>query len=824
MSKPFIKNKIFIEKNVYDSPTIPDTFKDQIRKLATSGNYGELKELFELNNVNVSFYEDDIKKSLLHSIIQSDLTEQQKNMVVIMLLDRGVSINILDSDNLPPIYYAIKYQLSTIVDELIKRKVNLQIALPKGYDLFTTAIIPYPKKCPTELFNIQDQGYFSKYYNQTHELERNIKKKIYDLPETADMIKYLLEFCVDLPNDCLNVYDQNTDNTMKICNTNTEDESIKQYLPPFINTVALYVKNISKIIANKLKSSNMNIDQLILLQPDLVRELNQEMGRYLEITKVKNFPDISIDKFDASKTDDDNYPLIYDFQDNSIDNFNKKIRDIYNNDLKNTIEKNIYLNDQINNLEEEEKLDIERELINNIKKYNNYINDLNNWKEVKKLNNPNPEGNFVYSYIPNNNQINSDQINIRYNQPKLTNRKIVEGSLGLNHLFIIAEIYHKKIFGKIINDPIMIINIPLIKDDEKRKIKLKIINDAIISSFNEILEIVLYRASTTIVNNTLFNNITPNDTLELKSRLKDKITFKTKEYIPKYYLNENYSNGEPIDIIQCLNNNNELILKLQQNIHIDLRQYQDLLFKLGNSELINNLNKNTSKKITKLDIINYIERHNKKFDDGIKFLNNQLDQDIQKQSLEFFENKSKKIIFDETNRQETILGKTINDIYEDMINDQKISNQYLVRELKLYLKDEFIRILIPEIKRFIEKFIDIPTNVLVNYETINTINNVLLSNIIDNIITYHLNIDPLKTKTKNMSLGEIMDVFKSSFIFNFDDPVLRQNVFTLYMEKLDEKIINYIMLVSQYALNVYRNQLRYIFNSARYEKIKVNIN
>jgi len=32
------------------------------------------------------------------------------------------------------------------------------------------------------------------------------------------------------------------------------------------------------------------------------------------------------------------------------------------------------------------------------------------------------------------------------------------------------------------------------------------------------------------------------------------------------------------------------------------------------------------------------------------------------------------------------------------------------------------------------------------------------------------------------------------------------------------------MLVSQYALNVYRNQLRYIFNSARYEKIKVNIN
>ena len=74
-----------------------------------------------------------------------------------------------------------------------------------------------------------------------------------------------------------------------------------------------------------------------------------------------------------------------------------------------------------------------------------------------------------------------------------------------------------------------------------------------------------------------------------------------------------------------------------------------------------------------------------------------------------------------------------------------------------------------------------------------------------------------------MSLSEIMDVFTSSFIFNFDDPEKKQNIISIYREKMQNRVFTYVTIISQYGLNVYRNQLRYIFNSARYEKILKNI-
>ena len=50
MSKPFINKFNIPVKNVYLTNTIPNTFKDQIRKLAISGEYGKLEELFVPNN------------------------------------------------------------------------------------------------------------------------------------------------------------------------------------------------------------------------------------------------------------------------------------------------------------------------------------------------------------------------------------------------------------------------------------------------------------------------------------------------------------------------------------------------------------------------------------------------------------------------------------------------------------------------------------------------------------------------------------------------------------------------------------------------------
>jgi hypothetical protein len=266
------------------------------------------------------------------------------------------------------------------------------------------------------------------------------------------------------------------------------------------------------------------------------------------------------------------------------------------------------------------------------------------------------------------------------------NRKIVtlSDSLRLNHIILIAETYHKIIYENIIStgqfndlrDKIKNNN-PNVNDIVIKKILLNTINKAIIGSFNEILEIVIYRASVSIINKILFKNIpdTKVNKDELKSRLEKTIKFLLDKESNKYYLNENYSNSEPIDVILCINNNKDIIKNLRKNMQINLREYQDFFFKLGDVDIINDLNKTTSKKITKLDIERYIRDHNKKFKEGIDFINKQLEDDIIKNNLEFFTNMNK-ITFTNENQQITLVNTTIQNIYDDMIKNQKICNEF----------------------------------------------------------------------------------------------------------------------------------------------------
>jgi hypothetical protein len=407
------------------------------------------------------------------------------------------------------------------------------------------------------------------------------------------------------------------------------------------------------------------------------------------------------------------------------------------------------------------------------------------------------------------------------------NRKIVtlSDSLRLNHIILIAETYHKIIYENIIStgqfndlrDKIKNNN-PNVNDIVIKKILLNTINKAIIGSFNEILEIVIYRASVSIINKILFKNIpdTKVNKDELKSRLEKTIKFLLDKESNKYYLNENYSNSEPIDVILCINNNKDIIKNLRKNMQINLREYQDFFFKLGDVDIINDLNKTTSKKITKLDIERYIRDHNKKFKEGIDFINKQLEDDIIKNNLEFFTNMNK-ITFTNENQQITLVNTTIQNIYDDMIKNQKICNEYLTIKLHRYLNLIFINTIVSSIKEFLNMLSDVPNNILNKNAKLNQD---LLKDVIDNIIHYHLNIDPTKTKEKKMSLSEIMRPFTESFVFNFDDPEKKQNIVTIYRDKMEARVISYITIVSQYALNIYRNQLRYIFNSARYENIK----
>jgi hypothetical protein len=964
MSKPFINKFNIPVKNVYLTNTIPNTFKDQIRKLAISGEYGKLEELFASNPVNVSFYENDVETSLLHSIIQSDLTEQQKNMITISLLKKGISINVLDGNNLPPIFYAVKFQLPTIVKLLIDHRANLNLKLPKGYDLFTTALVPSESKCPSQLFSVQDQAYFNKYYNQTTEIEREIKSKIFDLPKTAEFIQYLLDFCNNLPDDSLKVDIRKTPSPGEIAdaeraaqmsaviraaargvrlparmvrlpppgaapvapgpvapvvpapallpgllpalrpapliggapteiyNTSTQDERIKSKLPIFNNNIRKYITDIDTRLYEEIKQGNITIDQIVLKQPSLITELSNYIGRYLEIDKVKKYPEISFDSIKDNEEFNDLTILgtkIFNYGDVSSDKINnqfirilndkiKKVKDaadtyyedlreIYNdignpnfNDVPPVPEilDNINIDsfkDKINEFNDwirdmqilinsagHDDIEIKdyvnnQPLYNQIKKeLNIYYIENNNIHEIMNFNdkyineNPNINNTYFYSIIPYD-VINDLNISRNYRE-NMFNRKIVtlSDSLRLNHIILIAETYHKIIYENIIKlirngefndlrDKIKNNN-PNINDILFGKILINILNKAIIGSFNEILEIVIYRASVSIINKILFKNIpdTKVNKNELKSRLEKKINFSLDKESNKYYLNENYSNGEPIDVILCINNNKDIIKNLRKNMQINLREYQDFFFKLGDVDIINDLNKTTSKKIIDLDIERYIRDHNKKFKEGIDFINKQLEDDIIKNNLEFFTNMNK-ITFTDEDRQKTIGITPIQSIYDDMIKDQKLCNEYLTIELHRYLNLIFINTIVPSIKDFLSMLSEVPINIVNN-----KLNQDLLKDVIDNIIHYHLNIDPTKTKEKKMSLSEIMRPFTESFVFNFDDPEKKQNIVTIYRDKMEARVISYITIVSQYALNIYRNQLRYIFNSARYEKIKNNIN
>jgi hypothetical protein len=1060
MSKTFIKKSYPVEKNVYSSTTIPDNFKDEIRKLATSGDYGKLKEKLTSIPINISFYENDISTSLLHSMIQSDLTEQQKNVIVSYLLEKGVSVNVLDGDNLPPIYYAIKLHLTTIVESLIKYGANLSLSLPKGFDLFTTSLIPFETKCPTQLFNIQDSAYFNKYYNQSLDIEKDIKQKIYNLPFTSNIIKYLLSLCKNLPNDSLSVFEDTEEsisglyetsgssrtsstsgssrtsstsgssgssgssdrrrevsaNPNEVDNIREEsevaleaapevapevaleaapevqvgggnvfqifttllNEEYKSKLPLFNNALNKFVSNINQELSEQIKLQTVNIDQLILKQSELVSKIVVQIENMLELNKVKKYPEINFegvteDDINFEKLNRNIYNQIYRFGNNSIDNLDTNIIQFYTNKIKNirdiildykekilkafdtlmTTESNLfklysiisglereylivdisynkiletfnYFEERINELRRNPKVTLEdykldfrknifyynaiiqyvnhiiidsnidlsideinfdelnpsnQKMLDNLKKYknefndnydlildiqqsilveydknirqfNNFIIDYNNITEIKQLLNyfgvirstDNKLKKYYYNYLPLyiDEDSNLEEINNILNQLDYKidildiniYRKIVSTgeTLGLTHLFIISELFHNKIFSEIITKKYFNELKQKLKEKNKNindtvlnKLILKSINDAIISAFNEILEIVIYNASTFIINQLLFKDVKkvePKLEQDLKSRLERRITFQSNTENRKFYLNENYSNSEPIDVILCLNNKNLLIVLLKSKLSVNLREYQNLLFKLGDVELINNLNELTNKKITKLDITMYISNHDKKFDSDIKYLNDQLDNDIIKQSLEFIKGTSK-IEFTSEDRRKTIYGEDIDNIYDDMIGEQKIVNKYLTKKIKEYLLYNFNGRIVPLIKEFLDKLVDISVSKVLDTES--SVGQEIISNTIDNIITFHLKVDPLKSKDKNMSLNEILTKFNTSFIFNFDDPIQKQNIKSIYDEKLNDKLTTYIMLISQYGLNIYRNQLRYIFNTARYIQIEKNL-
>ena len=904
MSKPFIKKPTFIEKGIYNPLSIPDILKDDIEGLAKAGEYGKLEQKF-------ANYPTELSKSnnLLHSIIQSSLTDIQIYEVIKLLLKRGVAINTLDDSGLPPIYYAIKLQLYNVTKLLIDSKANLNIKLPKGYDLFRTALIPSIMQCPVELRDVHDDINIGKYYAQTSKLERNLRQEILKLPNINNtFITKLLEYIKQYPTIGIKFYD-GINEVKTIYNTTNEDEEIKKILPYYINDIDYKV--------NKLPTEFKSEQQLIADLPAIISDLSKKFKDSLKVKQLENLPKVN----DYVILPTDNYPQIYNnlFTIDNETNQNKlselitkyweQITENYNefkNDFRAVIAVGVdvaidalFVNlDNIiaiqPNLSIRDQLDMiayissiysnsigliegARLAMNPIPDYenypnisllfNNFINNINNLSSVPLLK---QNGNFIFNqklllnqyttYIAKNTLKFYDRPPIIVLQPPnalqrtyLYSYTNIPTSLDLreftpypsnqyglnignfNQLQVFLEWYHQEIYNNITNITVTpaFDNLlqkfqrenPTINPEVAKLRVLKSLNSAINKTFIEMVNLVINSVSKEIVSSKLKNTNTPFatdinkifKTIQKRLEIEELNKRDTNNY---YYLDENYTNGEKIDKLPCLNNNVELIRLLRRTIHVNVSEYSDLIIKLGIPDVITAIN--DKNKITKLTLTKYLNNHDEKFKSDITYLNMQVKEDLTKNQLNLFKNFNT-FIFDRTANNIRINNQPYryDVIYTDLIDNQVLANQYLVSEITIKLNNLFENNIIPTTKEFLNYYINGELDTVLDYNALKD----NLQPIISDIIYYHLHVnpnDPNKPKDTK-TLDEIVQNYNNLFLNDINEDS-KVNIITNYNDKFRSNLITYLTITSGYYLNIYRNQLRYIFNKVRYSKLDIVLN
>jgi len=384
-----------------------------------------------------------------------------------------------------------------------------------------------------------------------------------------------------------------------------------------------------------------------------------------------------------------------------------------------------------------------------------------------------------------------------------------------NHLKIMLMIFHKKIYTEItqrnianytrIRDKLQANN-PTINPDIIEKLSLSSLNNAIVNTFREIVNLGINNTSEILVGKELQKLDKGVDNAKFLENLKERLNKKDIKRIGNtnnYYLDENYSNGEPIDMIPCLNNNVNLIKLLRKKIHVNVREYQYLIFKLGIPELLDSdINNN---KIGKTDLVEYFKKHKTKFLSDITYLNDELKQKLTRANLDFFKIDDN-IYINDPDIELPESKKFKKDIYDSLTSDQIVANKYLTDKLKLQLDNLFKTIIKPTVEEYLKFFVDTP---------LDNINPIIPSL---NIINEYLQINPKQIKESPRSIDTIVDEFSKLYLDNVVSTP-QKNISSLYNEKFKPNLIKFLEYISQYYLNVYRNHLRYIFNKYRYEKL-----
>lgn len=395
---------------------------------------------------------------------------------------------------------------------------------------------------------------------------------------------------------------------------------------------------------------------------------------------------------------------------------------------------------------------------------------------------------------------------------------------------------------------------PSIDDSLLTTLVLRILHSSILNNFEEIINSVLRTIANTLINYKLnkenlidkFEEVDDTNILNiLKEKERKKLRNLTRVDVEQdFYLDENYSSSEPIDIISCVNNNVEILKLLKKRMSIKVREYQELIFKLGNSVILRELNLTTSNKITVIDLETYRNKNKQKYRNSCSFFKEQLNDEIKAKELSFFiddtvdvivsleddldlENNQIKLVM---NREEPILvvpGVPVanqgnnwtytlrfQDIYNDLINNQEKSNIYLFEKIKNKLEYIFEMIVIPEITEFLEFYSDNELKSVITYDNLKE----NLKPLISDIINYHLNIDPTKAKKEVIPLDDTLSKFKELFI-NLLEQTDKQSIPTIYDDRLKIKVYDFMTIISKYYVNIYRNYLKCAFNDYRCEKL-----
>ena len=436
----------------------------------------------------------------------------------------------------------------------------------------------------------------------------------------------------------------------------------------------------------------------------------------------------------------------------------------------------------------------------------------------------------------------------------------VPSIMKITNMNFLLLIYHEIIFKQIIATPeYNIIRVKFkqenssISDQIINTLLLKILHSAILNNFDEILFTVLITVSNTLVNNKL-NEIGILDKFEdidnerilnvLKQKEQNKFNQLTRVDKNQYfYLDENYTSSEPIDIISCVNNNVEILKLLKKKMGFKVKEYQDLIFKLGNRDILDQLNETTRDKISRIDLASYRERNKDKFKKACEFSNKQLSDEIKQKELDFFIDDTVvvnvnvddelmvpiELIMNKETPELNINGLAaaapdwryqirFQDVYSDLIDTQIKSNIFFYEKIKAKLEYIFEYIIIPEVTEFLQFFSENELKSVITYDNLKE----NIRPLIGDIINYHLNIDPSKAKTEQIPLDATLSKFRDLFI-NLLDQNDKQSIPVIYDERLKIKIFDFMSLISKYYNNIYKNHLKYVFNDYRYSLLSANL-